>query len=79
MEIIGYLVLAIFQFLCAIRILEKTGNPKAIILAFLSLIPIVGAIIFVYIAFSAWPIEQELQQYKEKFGDLPEENQETAT
>ncbi len=79
MEIIGYIILGLFQFLCSIRILEKTGNPKAVTLAFLSLIPIVGAIIFMYIAFSAWPIEKELEQYKEQYGELPEATQESTT
>lgn len=74
MERIGYILLLFFQFLCAIKIIEKTGNQKAVLLDFLSLIPFLGGLVGVYIAFSMWPIEKELEQYKEQFGELPDES-----
>lgn len=49
------------------RICAKTGNSGA--LAILMIIPLVNILVWLYLAFSEWPIERELKQLKGTRGD----------
>ena len=67
MLVLTILMLAL-SILCSWILVSKTGHPGWMSLLFL--IPVVNLILWLYLAFSEWPIEAELRRYKERCGDL---------
>ncbi len=53
------------------KIVKKTGSSG--IASILFYIPFVNVIYIFLLAYSKWPIEKELEQYREKYGPLEEE------
>lgn len=51
------------------RLVSKTGNPGP--LALLFLVPLVNIGMFLYLAFSEWPIERELRALREQSNRYP--------
>ena len=54
-----FLLLGVFQVWPWTKIFARTGRPAW--MGLLMLIPLVNLALFLYLAFSEWPIEQELR------------------
>ncbi len=68
---LGYLAFFVYVYW---RIFAKMGFSGA--LGFLMLLPLVSTIMFIYLAFSRWPLSNEAAQLEEEIARL---RQETAT
>ncbi len=71
LEIIIGLLTYIFVIIVMWSIIKRTGDSG--IEAILIIIPFINLVIFLRLAFTKWPIEEELEKYKEKYGELKEE------
>ncbi len=61
-EILIILLLPLVLVWPAWRVVQKTGNPGA--LALLGFVPLVNILLLLYLAFSKWPIEREVEQLR---------------
>jgi len=65
-----------FGIYCAWTFVCKMGHPGRICLLFY--IPVLNIAFILYLVFSEWPIERELNRYKKLYGSLPNEDEKAA-
>jgi hypothetical protein len=71
MDLFIYIVLISISLYLSWRLIGKTGhNPWLAVLGF---VPVVNIILIFYFVFFEWPVERELKEYKNHFGELPKE------
>ncbi len=55
------------------KIVKKTGASG--FFSLLIFVPIANLLYILYLSFSKWPIERELEEYKKKYGELNEKTE----
>jgi hypothetical protein len=64
------LLLIIISIWISWRLVSKTGYSG--VLALLLYIPFVNLLVLLFLAFSEWPVEEKLREYRKHFGELPQ-------
>jgi len=77
MEIPLAVVQAVVVMLVGWRLTKKTGYPGWYSILFL--IPVVNLALLILLAFWEWPIEAEINRYKQRFGELPVDPESTSS
>ena len=67
--------IGIFWLYCMVRIISKTGYPGLAVVVFM--VPILNLLALLFLIFTKWPVEDELDRYRKKFGELPPPGQDS--